>query len=93
MTLSVLCLVLLIAGVFFLSKNNEKTFTNSGYIISYKSGNTEVNNFEEGVEYKGKWYKIYKIVMRLTNDGTFEEKFNMQEHRDNRFNELQNCLL
>lgn len=48
---------------------------------------------DEGIEYKGKWYKIYKIVMRLTNGGTLEEKFNMQEHRDNRFNELQNYLL
>ena len=48
---------------------------------------------EEGVEYKGKWYKVYTIVMRLSNGVTFEERFNMQEHRDNRFNELQNCLL
>lgn len=52
MTLSILCLVALIVGVFFLTRNNEKTFTNSGYIISYKSGNTQVYNFDEGVEYK-----------------------------------------
>ena len=51
------------------------------------------SEYEEGAEYKGKWYKIYKIVMRLTNGGMFEEKFNMKENRDNRFNELQNCLL
>lgn len=48
---------------------------------------------DEGFEYKGKWYKVYTIIMRLTNGGTFEERFNIKEHRDNRFNELQSFLV
>ena len=48
MVLSILSLVLLIAGVFFLTQNNKQTFTKNGYIISYKSGNTEVYKFNEG---------------------------------------------
>ena len=47
MSLSIICLILLIVGVFFLTQNNKQTFTKSGYIISYKSGNTEVYNFNE----------------------------------------------
>ena len=52
MVLSILSLVLLIAGVFFLTQNNKQTFTKNGYIISYKSGNTEVYKFNEGEEYR-----------------------------------------
>ena len=52
MSLSIICLILLIVGVFFLTQNNKQTFTKSGYIISYKSGNTEVYNFDKGEEYR-----------------------------------------
>lgn len=52
MSLSILSLILLIAGVFFLTQNNKQTFTKEGYIISYKNGNTEVYNFNEGEAYK-----------------------------------------
>ena len=47
---------------------------------------------DEGREYNGRWYQVYTIVMRLTNGGTFEEKFSVQENRDNRFNELKGFL-
>ena len=52
LTLSVISLTLLIIGVFFLTKDNKKTFTKEGYIISYKSGDTNVYNFKEGITYK-----------------------------------------
>ena len=65
MTLSVICLVLLIVGVVFLTKDNQKTFTKNGYIISYKSGNTEVYNFIEGEEYK---HNVNGDLVFKTND-------------------------
>ena len=52
LTLSLISLALLITGVFLLTKNNNKTFISDGYIITYKSGNTNVYNFDKGETYK-----------------------------------------
>ena len=52
LTISILSLVVLIAAVFFLTRGNTTKFKTSGYIISFEKGNTIIDKFEEGTEYK-----------------------------------------
>ena len=51
LTISLVCLVLFIGGVFFLSKDNAKSFSSDGYIISLASGDLVVDEFDEGTTY------------------------------------------
>ena len=52
LTVSILSLIVLFTAVFFLTRGNKTTFKSSGYIISFEKGNTIVDKFEEGTEYK-----------------------------------------
>lgn len=52
LTVSILSLIVLFTAVFFLTRDNKTTFKSSGYIISFEKGNTIVDKFEEGTEYK-----------------------------------------
>lgn len=52
LTVSILSLIVLFTAVFFLTRGNKTTFKSSGYIISFEKGNTVVDKFEEGTEYK-----------------------------------------
>ena len=52
LTISILSLIVLFAAVFFLTRGTKTTFKDSGYIIYFEKGNTIVNKFQEGTEYK-----------------------------------------
>ncbi len=52
LTVSIFSLIVLFTAVFFLTRDNKTTFKSSGYIISFEKGNTIVDKFEEGTEYK-----------------------------------------
>ncbi len=52
LTVSILSFIVLFTAVFFLTRGNKTTFKSSGYIISFEKGNTVVDKFEEGTEYK-----------------------------------------
>ena len=52
LTVSIFSLIVLFTAVFFLTRGNKTTFKSSGYIISFEKGNTIVDKFEEGTEYK-----------------------------------------
>lgn len=52
LTVSILSLIVLFTAVFFLTRSNKTIFKSSGYIISFEKGNTIVDKFEEGTEYK-----------------------------------------
>ena len=52
LTVSILSLIVLFTAVFFLTRGNKTMFKSSGYIISFEKGNTVVDKFEEGTEYK-----------------------------------------
>ena len=52
LTVSILSFIVLFTAVFFLTRGNKTTFESSGYIISFEKGNTVVDKFDEGTEYR-----------------------------------------